>query len=151
MFVMKKFSGFLVAMACLVMVMALPAAGRAQQASLSVKITQIASAKGKIMVALFLQSQGFPSDHQKAHKLYQVPAKPGELSISFAHLPAGDYAIAIYHDENGDGKLNTNALGIPKEGYGFSNNVRPKFSAPKFESAAFKVAGATQTQINLRY
>jgi len=54
-------------------------------------------------------------------------------------LPKGDYAISMYHDKNADGKCNLNFLGVPTEPYGFSNNFRPKFSAPTFTDCQFNL------------
>jgi uncharacterized protein (DUF2141 family) len=53
------------------------------------------------------------------------------------NLPFGDYAIKFYHDENGDNACNTNFLGIPSEGYGFSNNAKAFFGLPSFDKAKF--------------
>jgi uncharacterized protein (DUF2141 family) len=74
-------------------------------------------------------------------------ASPGTSGIcQFNDIPPGVYAVAVFHDENANGKLDKNFLGIPREGYGASNNVRPKMSAPAFKDAAFTVkAGATTT------
>jgi uncharacterized protein (DUF2141 family) len=124
---------------------------KAQSCTLNVTLTSVHSGKGKVMLALFRQAEGFPSSHEKAFKLMQAPARQGDLRVSFPALPAGTYALAVYHDENADGKLNTNMLGIPKEGYAFSNNVRPKFSAPDFQDAAFSVDASTVITLQVRY
>ena len=58
--------------------------------------------------------------------------------ISFSVEP-GDYAIAVYHDQNGNGKMDKRMFGIPKEPYGFSNNIKPVMSAPKFSECRFTV------------
>jgi uncharacterized protein (DUF2141 family) len=131
--------------------MVLAASAQQDAATLTVKLSNIGSEKGKIMLALFQQPEGFPFVHQKAFRLQQVAARPGDLTVSFPQLPAGRYALAVYHDENADMKLNTNALGIPREGYGFSRNIRPKFSAPKFEEAAFDLARSSQMSVEVKY
>ena len=61
-----------------------------------------------------------------------------KATISLVGLASGNYAIAILHDENDDGKMNTNFLGLPKEGYGFSNNVMGTFGPPTFSKASFQ-------------
>lgn len=96
------------------------------------------------MVALFTQSNGFPQQPQNAFAVKSLPAAKGKISVSFTGIPSGNCAIAVFHDANNDGKLNTNALGIPKEAYGFSNNARPMFSAPTFKEAGI-VVNKTQT------
>ena len=55
----------------------------------------------------------------------------------------------LYHDENGDGKMNRNFFGIPKEPFGFSNNVKPKFSMPTFEECKFLLDENLELQVNL--
>ena len=57
----------------------------------------------------------------------------------------------MYHDENKDGKINKNLILIPQEGYGFSNNIKPRFKAPSFKHAAFVLSNDTTIQIKLRY
>jgi uncharacterized protein (DUF2141 family) len=122
----------------------------AQAADLTVNITQIKSAKGKIMFALFSKADGFPDTHQKAFQLKEAPSVKGTTSVTFENLPAGSYALAVFHDENSDGKLNTNMVGIPRESYGFSNNARSAFSAPSFKDASFKHDKAQSISIQVK-
>ena len=68
----------------------------------------------------------------------------GEATCRFTSLPPGSYAIAAYHDANGNGELDTNWMGIPKEGWCTSRNVRPKWGAPKWEKARFRISGGKQ-------
>ena len=68
------------------------------------------------------------------------------MAVTFEDLPYGTYAITILHDENGNLKVDANFLGIPKEGYGFSNNARNLFRAPKFEEAKFELKQPQVTQ-----
>lgn len=109
----------------------------AQGQQLTIKVAGIPSAKGNVLLAIFNDAVGFPDDSKKAYKLDQVPAQKGAVEVKLSNVPAGTYAIAVFHDANGDGKLNTNALGIPKEAYGFSNDARPTFRAPNFQEAGF--------------
>ncbi len=67
-------------------------------------------------------------------------------------MKAGNYAVAVFHDQNNDRILNNNVFGIPKEGFGFSRNPEIRTGAPKFSEAAFLVAGPnTNIQIQLKY
>lgn len=79
--------------------------------------------------------------------------RTGMQGISFLRLPPGRYAIIVFHDENDNALLDMNALGIPIEGYGFSNNASGFFSAPSFDAAAITVGsdGETSTSIALKY
>jgi uncharacterized protein (DUF2141 family) len=84
-----------------------------------------------------------------SHKTIQqkrVPIETSELTVSFEKLPKGKYAVRYFQDENGNGKMDKNILGIPKEGWGYSNDARDNMSAPKIEDALFDFTG-TQTII----
>ncbi|SMF09271.1 Uncharacterized conserved protein, DUF2141 family [Alteromonadaceae bacterium Bs31] len=73
----------------------------------------------------------------------------GRATITLKGLPDGLYAIKLFHDENGNEKLDTNLLGIPKEQYGFSNNGG-SFGPASFSDAKFEIKGDTQIKITLR-
>lgn len=64
-----------------------------------------------------------------------------EARCDFLDIPPGSYAIAVIHDENMDGELETNFLGVPKEGYGFSNDAKGMIGAPSFSAASFSYDG----------
>ncbi|NUO00517.1 MAG: DUF2141 domain-containing protein, partial [Saprospiraceae bacterium] len=66
-------------------------------------------------------------------------------------LAKGKYAVQLYHDENGNGKMDFNLLGIPKEGYGFSNDARGFMSEPAFEKQLFSLDQDRTIQIRLSY
>ena len=94
---------------------------------------------------------GFPSDKGLAMiqvsnakgevvKQLTAPIKGGTSEATIADLPAGSYAVACFHDANGDAKLNTSALGMPKEAYGFSNNARGMFGPPDLKDQLVKFA-----------
>lgn len=63
------------------------------------------------------------------------------MNCNFANIPPGKYAMVVIHDENMNGKLDTNWLGVPNEGYGFSNNAKALLSAPSFSDASFLYNG----------
>ena len=66
-----------------------------------------------------------------------APAKTGRVEVVFEDVAPGRYGIVVLHDENENRKIDRNFIGLPKEGWGMSNNPRPGFSAPNFEAAAF--------------
>jgi uncharacterized protein (DUF2141 family) len=75
-----------------------------------------------------------------------------QARCDFEDIPPGTYALAVIHDENMNGKLDTNWLGIPKEGYGFSNDARASLGAPAFSDASFQYDGQNlDFTISLRY
>jgi uncharacterized protein (DUF2141 family) len=122
-------------------------------ATLTVRVIGVRNAKGKIRVALFRSDEGFPGDASKAFRLQNAPIDPQTLTsqIVLADLPAGEYAVSVFHDENLNEKLDKNLIGIPKEGYGASNNPERKMRAPTFEEACFSHLKDQLLEIKLIY
>jgi uncharacterized protein (DUF2141 family) len=73
-----------------------------------------------------------------------APARAGETEVIVRGVPPGEYAAQIFHDENGNQRVDRALFGIPKEGVGFSNNMRIRFRAPRFSEARFTVTGGDQ-------
>ena len=107
-----------------------------QKAALKVEIQNIRVLKGTVYVALFRPGKSFPGDNSVDDKKVNAGSKSVQALFS---VEPGDYAIAVYHDENSNGKMDKRLFGIPKEPYGFSNNVKPIMSAPKFSDCKFSV------------
>ncbi|HIE03040.1 MAG TPA: DUF2141 domain-containing protein [Thiotrichaceae bacterium] len=111
-------------------------------AELKVHITGIDDVKGgNIMVGVYESDAAFLNDDGRIAQA-SVPAteaKAGLIRTQFDLQVGKTYAIAAYHDTNGNEKLDENFFGIPKEGYGFSNNARGTFGPPSFEKAAFQL------------
>ena len=115
-------------------------AGQASAATLTVKITGISKAVGKMAVQL-VASQDAYDGKAKASAAQMLSVSSTEpMTMTFPDLAPGTYAVMVMQDENGNGKLDSNMLGIPKEGYGFSNNPnvmrKPYFDETKFEVTA---------------
>jgi len=106
------------------------------------------SAKGVMQVCLTRDADRFPDCKDDRLAIRRtVPA--ADRSIRFEGLPSGNYAVALFHDENRNGKLDT-MLGIPREGFGFSRNPAIVFGPPKFNAARFTVGtgdGAERVQV----
>jgi len=99
---------------------------------------------------LYTGEEGFP-ETEKSYK-GTIAKVIGEESVAaFQEIPAGTYAIAVFHDTNSNGKLDKNFFRIPKEGYAFSNNVFGTFGPPDFEEASFKLDGNKTVIIKMRY
>ncbi len=99
---------------------------------LTVEIDGLKNKKGQICASIFTTSEGFPSDRDRGLQKQCTKITGTPLPIAFENLKAGSYAVAVFHDQNNDGTLNTNIFGIPSEGFGFSSN--PEISrkeAPK--------------------
>lgn len=113
---------------------------------LTVVVKNVELNKGSIVLAVFNNSDNFLKK-PVAQRVIKVGSRTTEL---FFNLPEGNYAIAVYHDVNDNRQLDKSWLGIPKEPYGFSNNFRPKFSAPEFDDCMFNIAGQTMITIILK-
>jgi len=122
----------------------------ASAGDLTVRFDRVRSDRGAILAALYDSEASFMKQ-PLARAAFKVKAAPGEVSYVLHDLPAGKYAIAAFHDENENGQLDKNFIGIPKEGYGFSNS-KGSAGAPGFSRAAFEFDGTTQSiTITLRY
>jgi uncharacterized protein (DUF2141 family) len=113
-----------------------------QPHQIDVEISGLHSDKGQIRCEIFASSDGFPKDSGKAVARTSATISDRHASCGFDNLAPGTYAISVFHDENGNGKLDTNFIGMPREGVGSSNNVKPHFGPPKFKDAAFPFAGS---------
>jgi uncharacterized protein (DUF2141 family) len=115
---------------------------------LAVTITDIREAKGSLMVAV-VNSEAAWNDKEKPVAVQKIAAAQGEMTLHFGNLPAGTYAVKLMHDQNGNDKLDTNFLGIPLEGYGFSNNPNV-MRRPYFDEARFELAEKAAITVRLR-
>lgn len=113
-----------------------------KKASLTVEIQNVRMMTGAVYIALFRPGKDFPSG--KAMDGKKIDAAHNSVQTTFSVEP-GEYAIAVYHDQNGNGKMDTRLFGIPKEPYGFSNDFRPMLSAPKFSDCEFSVGDGGKT------
>ncbi|HLV40259.1 DUF2141 domain-containing protein [Xanthomarina sp.] len=115
---------------------------------LTINIQNIKSFQGEIIVGVFNSEKGFLEDNA-VFKEYRIPANKTTEQLIITDLPHGDYAISLYHDKNSDNICNLNFIGIPKEPYGFSNNFKPRFSAPKFKDCKFSLLKDYKLDIKL--
>ena len=115
---------------------------------LTIKISNIEKVQGEIKVGVFNKETNFLKDGS-AIKNYSIKVGKDSETLVITDLPKGEYAISMYHDTNSDNKLNTSFIGIPKEPYGFSNNVKPKMSAPKYHECKFDFKESTTLHIKL--
>jgi uncharacterized protein (DUF2141 family) len=105
---------------------------------------------GHVLCQLFRSAQGFPNAAQHAFKPVSVAADAGEVRCEFRDLPAGTYAISVFHDVNDDGILNTNLVGLPQEGYGFSNNHTYATHPASFEESQFTLDAQDLRELRIR-
>ena len=114
-------------------------------------VTKLRSAKGQILACLTTDARAFPQcEHDSSARSLILPAREG-MVLNFGRVPEGRYAIALIHDENGNGKLDKHLI-IPREGFGFSRNAPVAFGPPSFSSASFTVDGEDHHEaIHVRY
>lgn len=104
--------------------------------TIQISISDIQNEGGIMMVALFTPDDEFLEVPTYAREI-PVNAE-SEIMVELMDIPAGTYAVSIYHDLNSNGELDTNIFGIPKEPVGFSNDYFPKFGPPKYKNAAIQ-------------
>jgi uncharacterized protein (DUF2141 family) len=119
------------------------------QSALEIHVDNIKSKKGSIQFGLFTTE----ADYLKNPTEKRVVKSTGnDVTVVFENLPAGDYALSIIHDENENGELDSNAFGIPKEGFAFGNNAQGSFGPPPFEKAKITIADQkVRQEIKLKY
>jgi uncharacterized protein (DUF2141 family) len=122
-------------------------------AGIHVTILNIRNSLGSVDCALFNSPSGFPADTlRSALRLSAMKVPDRSAHCDFTELPPGRYALVVLHDENMNGRIDYNWLGMPREGYGFSNDVHGKLGAPSFDRAAFAYDGkAMDLTVTLRY
>jgi uncharacterized protein (DUF2141 family) len=116
----------------------------------TVRVSTFRSLKGSLRCRLFSRPDGFPGKPPfEAETSVTVSART--MTCSFTSVAPGIHAVAVFHDENGDGKLDTNFLGIPREGVGVSNNNFRSVGPPSWDDAKFTVNGNLALNVTLRY
>jgi uncharacterized protein (DUF2141 family) len=125
------------------------AIGSAHAQELIVKVTMVKSAQGEVGCALFSSANGFPTENVALPTKWQASSTDGVV-CRFTDIKPGPYAVAVSHDLNGNRRTDTNFLGIPKEDWGVSNNVRPNLRAPTFDEARFEVAATGVTTVEIK-
>ena len=108
-----------------------------------VAINGLRSDKGQVICSLYSSAEGFPKNEKKAiaHAESLITNRQGDCK--FTGIQPGTYAVSVFHDENSNGRLDTNFLGIPREGVGASNNAKGHFGPPRFRDASFGYAGGS--------
>lgn len=124
---------------------------RANAGVVEVECIDLRHDEGEVVCAPYDRAEAFPSEKGVRIGVYERISDRRAV-CRFEGIPAGRYAVAAFHDEDGDRKLRT-VLGIPREGYGFSNDARPgTFGPPRFAAAAFDFDGTKKrVTIRIRY
>jgi uncharacterized protein (DUF2141 family) len=128
-----------------------PAPARPARSTVTVKIQGLRHDRGTIFVALYDNRRAFAAKQGQVHGTTIRPRNRGALVV-FDNVLPGKYALAFFQDENGNQKLDTNLLGIPTEGFGFSRDAMGKVGPPTFEAAALDIpAGPVVVVMNAKY
>lgn len=116
--------------------------------ALTLTVSDIGTNRGEVRIALFNSKKTYTKN--PIH-VAVVKVEKGSARWIVTDLKPGDYAIALFHDANGDGKMNKNLIGLPKEDYGFSNDASGTFGPPSWSKAKLTIGeGVTQHIINLK-
>jgi len=111
--------------------------------TLTIHISGMASDNGVIRMALYNSAKSFPGKHP--YRGYVLPVRQHKAVVIVENLPFGEYAVAVFHDENNNEELDRNFLGVPTERYGFSNNARGVIGPPSFEQSKNTLNSASHT------
>ncbi len=125
----------------------------ATTATVTVTVKGIKSRDGTVRVAIFTGSKGFPSKDDSLLVRQVSKIKDNTVKVVFEDVPYGEYALAAHHDENGNGLLDTNFVGMPKEGYGVSKDaVKGRLGPPKYDDAKIRFDKPTESlQFSIAY
>ncbi len=120
--------------------------------ALTVHVEDVDADNGILMIGLFTSEETYDADQgqgeagrEQAYQSVTAEVHDGQADYVFERLPYGDYAIKLYHDENNNGELDKNFIGIPSEDYGFSNNPRTFFGPASYRDALFEFNAPEKT------
>lgn len=127
---------------------AIGASTLAQAADLTIDVANVRGSDGQVMVALYDGAGGFL---KRPARSVGVPAAAGSTTVVIHDLAPGDYALAVYHDANGNGKMDTNLMGIPVEPFAFGREAQGHMGPPSFDEVKLAVpAAGLATRVTLR-
>lgn len=123
-----------------------------QNSEIVVNVSGLRTDKGKCLLYLYNNKKGFPTDADKAINSATGSILNGKSTLILKDVAYGEYSITVVHDENNNGVLDTNFLGMPKEGVGVSNNAKGFFGPPSYEDSKFQLGKTTfTTNITIKY
>jgi uncharacterized protein (DUF2141 family) len=119
--------------------------------TLEIKVDNLENDNGVVGWLLFNKTEGFPEKHELSFKSGFIEAKDASESIKVPELDPGEYAIVLLHDLNRNKAMDKNFLGIPKEGFGFSNDPTIVFGPPSFDKCRFELKEDKKLVIKMKY
>lgn len=120
------------------------------QGRVEITMTGFENAEGQALVAFFLTAEGWPDGGDSVFATQVAPISDGQAFAVVEDVPAGPFAVSVFHDEDSDRELGSGALGIPSEAYGFSADARDMFGPPDFEEARLELAAGETKQITIQ-
>lgn len=134
----------------LIAIAALPLVSAASgPATLDVTVTGLKHTRGALLACVWKDKSGFPTCQKSTGAVRQTVKITGTtMKVRFTGLAAGSYGVSVHHDEDGDGKLKSNFIGMPKEGVGISNNPG---GMPSWSKALVQIAPGSAISITMRY
>lgn len=124
--------------------------GPASAAHLQVTVSNFRGSNGSVLVALFNNERHFLKKAMATKPI--ALTSDSATTVRFENIPPGEYAVSAFHDRNNNGRLDTNAIGLPKEGFAFGNNAMGFFGPPAFRNAKIKIGNRSVHQVlRLRY
>jgi uncharacterized protein (DUF2141 family) len=126
----------------LILLFTVQLAAAAEPGEVQIEVTGLQEASGNIFIAVYDSEDNWLGEGSiQGQKVSIEDSREGGIVFAELQLPPGEYALSIFYDANGNGKMDTNFIGIPKEPVAMSNNAKGKFGPPKYEDAKF-VLGA---------
>jgi uncharacterized protein (DUF2141 family) len=117
-----------------------------------VEISGLRNDKGQMLCALFSSAEAFPTKADKAVARLTTKIAERQATCDFIGVAPGTYAVSVVHDENSNGKLDRNFIGMPREGVGASNDAKGHMGPPKFSAASFRYeSGRLDLKIHVNY
>jgi len=118
--------------------------------TLTITVAKLRNTAGHARLLLFAGPDGFPDQPRRAVKRVSLKIEDGAARVVLDGLAPGDYAVSVIHDENDNEALDVGWFGIPKEGFGFSNNPKIRRGPPSFEEASFTVSAGEAPRQSVR-
>jgi uncharacterized protein (DUF2141 family) len=117
-----------------------------------VEISGLRNDKGQMLCALFSSAEAFPKKPERALTRLTSRISGRQVTCDFTGVAPGTYAVSVVHDENSNGKMDTNFIGMPREGVGASNDAKGHMGPPKFSAASFRYeSGRLDLKIHVNY
>jgi uncharacterized protein (DUF2141 family) len=149
---MKALLTWLVVAAAVLLAISPSSADAPATGVLTVQIMSLRSNNGQVGCMIYNSAKGFPKDSSAALQRRWCPITNAASTCAFDPIPAGTYAVACFHDENKNGKLDTGLFGIPTEGTVASNHAKGLMGPPSFDKAKFAFSGAaSELQLRMGY